>query len=83
MIYTLDDRLFRYQVAMFASAHDGDRIWAGMGSWLFATRPARAVEQVAIARREGAVGDALFSYDAIADAPPLMSALAEDVAGEP
>jgi uncharacterized lipoprotein YddW (UPF0748 family) len=76
MAYTLDDRLFRYQVEAFAGGPDAERIWPGVGAWLFAKRPERALDQLAIARRAGAPGEALFSYDSIADAPALMEALA-------
>ncbi len=78
MAYTLDDRIFRYQVESFANAPNGERVWIGIGAWLFAKRPERAVEQVRIARRSGAAGDALFSYDSIADAPALRDALARE-----
>jgi uncharacterized lipoprotein YddW (UPF0748 family) len=75
MIYTLDDRLFRYQVDWFANGADAERVWAGVGVWLFARRPERALGQLAIARDAGAVAEVLFSYDAIADAPALLEAL--------
>ncbi|MGH0037711.1 MAG: glycoside hydrolase family 10 protein [Myxococcota bacterium] len=75
MIYTLDDRMFRYQVASFASGPDAERIWAGVGVWLFARRPERALRQLEIARDAGAVAEVLFSYDAIHDAPALLDAL--------
>jgi uncharacterized lipoprotein YddW (UPF0748 family) len=68
MIYTLDDRLLRYQAEHFAGAPNGERIWAGLGSWLFASRPQRAVEQLAVAQRAGMRHHAFFSYDAMAEA---------------
>ena len=55
-------------------------IWPGIGAWLFSKRPERAVEQVRIAREAGAAGDALFSWDAIVDAPALRRALVAEVA---
>jgi len=82
MIYTLDDRLFRYQVERFAHGPLAERILPGIGVWLYAKRPAGALEQIAIARRAGAIGDALFSYDAIADTPALFDALHEAAAAE-
>lgn len=80
MIYTLDDRLLRYQAERFAGHPDAERIWAGLGSWLFATRPDRAAEQLAIAEKVGLRHHALFSYDSMADAAkdgsrPLMDRL--------
>lgn len=68
MIYTLDDRLLRYQAERFASARETDRIWAGLGTWLFASRPEGALVQLAIARRAGLRHHAFFSYDSMADA---------------
>ncbi len=65
MVYSIDDRLFRYQVERFARARQSDRIWTGVGVWLFAESPDRALKQLAIAREAGVAGDALFSYDAI------------------
>lgn len=75
MVYTLDDRIFDYQVDAFTHARQGDRTWIGVGVWLFASRPERAVAQVRTVRAEGAPGEVLFSWDAIADAPELKAAL--------
>jgi len=75
MTYTLDDRILRYHAESFAGSPLADRIWIGLGTWLFGENPARALEQIAIAQRAGAAGIALFSYDSIAVAPPLRDAL--------
>ena len=83
MAYTRDDRLLRYQAETFAGSSQADRIWLGLGTWLFAAEPARALEQIRIAHQAGATADALFSYDAIAEAPDLAQALARPVAPEP
>ncbi len=80
MAYTLDARLFRYYVEAFVPAPMGPRVWLGVGAWLFAKRPAGAVEQVRIARAQGAAGDALFSWDFVADTPALLEALRLDAA---
>ena len=80
MAYTLDDRHFRYQVESFAQGPYADRIWPGLGTWLFARNPGRAIAQIEIARAAGAVGEALFSYDSIAASPLLFQALAKQVA---
>jgi len=77
MAYTLDDRLLRYQLDHFATAPDHARVWPGIGVWLHARRPAEAIEQIEIARRAGAVGEVLFSYDSIKSAPALQHALVE------
>jgi uncharacterized lipoprotein YddW (UPF0748 family) len=78
MAYTLDDRLLRYQAESFAGLPQRDRVWVGLGSWLFAARPEQAREQVRIVRAAGAAGDSLFSWDAIAEAPALADALAAE-----
>ncbi|MEE3329178.1 MAG: family 10 glycosylhydrolase [Myxococcota bacterium] len=82
MTYTLDDRLLRYQVEHFARSAHADQIWPGLGVWLFAKRPAGAVEQIEIAQRAGAPAIVLFSYDSIADAPELLRTLAQATAKE-
>lgn len=82
MAYTLDPRILRYQAEAFAATPRGPRTWIGLGAWLFATRPAGAVEQLEIARRAGVAGVVLFSWDSIADAPELAAALAMALAPE-
>ena len=76
MVYTLDDRLFRYQVETFAGWPGADRIWAGVGVWLFANHPERAHRQLEILRATGLSGEVLFSDDALSEAPELVAALA-------
>jgi uncharacterized lipoprotein YddW (UPF0748 family) len=75
MAYTRDDRLLRYQAEAYAGTPQGERIWPGLGVWLFAKEPERAVRQVEIALAAGAPALALFSWDSIAEAPALRSAL--------
>jgi uncharacterized lipoprotein YddW (UPF0748 family) len=75
MAYTLDDHLLSIYLRSYAGL-DADRLWAGLGSWLFASDPARAVAQLHRARESGLAGVALFSWDAIADSPALRDALA-------
>lgn len=76
MVYTLDDRLFGYQLEGFAGGSLADRIWPGVGVWLFDRNPARALRQLRLLRQSGFVGEVLFSDDAIAASPALRSALA-------
>jgi len=81
MIYTLDNRLLRYQAERFATSPLNERLWAGLGTWLFAKRPSRAVEQLEIAKTAGMRHHALFSYDSMADTAedgtrPLIEAFA-------
>jgi uncharacterized lipoprotein YddW (UPF0748 family) len=75
MAYTLDDRLLRYRATCFAREPGAEHIWVGLGSWLFSGSPERALAQVALVREAGAAGEALFSYDSIAESPALRDAL--------
>ncbi len=77
MAYTLDDDLLRHQAQTFAGLPTHDRIWIGLGSWLFRERPERALEQLQIVESAGTAAEVLFSYDAIADAPELRRRLIE------
>ena len=81
MAYTLDGRLFGYQVDALTGSSLGPRTWIGIGAWLFAKRPEGALEQVRRARESAAPGLVLFSWDSIADAPALREALAAEAAG--
>jgi uncharacterized lipoprotein YddW (UPF0748 family) len=83
MAYTLDDELLRYMAEAFAAVPAGERTWLGLGVWLFAQNPAHALEQIRIARAAGAGGDALFSWDSIADAPQLRQALIDGAGRAP
>ncbi len=76
MVYTLDDRLFRYQVEGFAGWPVATRIRPGVGVWLFAKSPGRALGQLARLEALDLSGDVLFSDDALSEAPDLMEALA-------
>jgi uncharacterized lipoprotein YddW (UPF0748 family) len=75
MAYTRDDRLLRYQVRALRGGVGGERVWFGLGSWLFASEPARMLEQIALAREVTPPGVVLFSYDALAAQPASLDAL--------
>ncbi len=75
MIYTRDDRLFRYQLETFAGWADADRIWPGIGVWLFDDDPRRALGQIDLLRRNHFPGEVLFSDDALAGSSALLDAL--------
>lgn len=76
MVYTTDDRILRYQLEGYGGLSGSDRIWPGLGVWLFAAEPARALAQLERLRSVGFTGEVLFSDDAIAQAPALLEALA-------
>jgi uncharacterized lipoprotein YddW (UPF0748 family) len=83
MAYTRDDRLLGYMAQSFAHVPAGDRIWLGLGVWLFGRNPQRALAQIRLVREAGAAGDALFSWDAIADTPALREALIQEAGDAP
>jgi uncharacterized lipoprotein YddW (UPF0748 family) len=83
MAYTTDDRLLRQMAESFTGLRGHERIWFGLGVWLFDGEPARAVLQRRLASEIGLRSQALFSYDAIAESPGLASALAQFEDGEP
>jgi uncharacterized lipoprotein YddW (UPF0748 family) len=87
MIYTLDDRLLRYQAERFGGGRAADRIWAGLGTWLFGANPDGALAQLDVVTRAGLRHHAFFSYDSMAEpteagARPLLDRFASAL-GEP
>jgi uncharacterized lipoprotein YddW (UPF0748 family) len=83
MAYTTDDRLLREMAESFTGLRGHERIWLGLGAWLFDEKPERAVAQRSMATEVGLRSQALFSYDAIAESPGLASALAQIASPEP
>lgn len=75
MAYTRDDTLLRYVAHGLRGGVGGDRVWIGLGTWLFADRPERARAQVDIALAPVPAGIALFSYDALAAEPKTLARL--------
>ena len=75
MAYTTDGQLFRQQVAA-AREYAGDvPVWAGIGAYHLA--PAQTLQHVATARKLGAAGIVLFSYDALTAPPNSAGSLSE------
>lgn len=75
MAYTTDDRLLNYLAKASIGGVGGDRVWIGLGAWLFTSDPARARIQRDAMLALRPAGIALFSYDAIAETPALRGAL--------
>jgi uncharacterized lipoprotein YddW (UPF0748 family) len=75
MVYSLDDRLIRYQLESFAGWREAPKIWPGLGVWLFDAAPQRALDQLRLIRELGFGGEMLFSDDAMAASPQLLEAL--------
>jgi uncharacterized lipoprotein YddW (UPF0748 family) len=81
MAYTRDPRLFTLLTGANAGA-GGRRAWLGLGVWLFASSPDLAAAQLRDARALPTEGIALFSYDALAESPGLVQALAPEARGD-
>ena len=75
MAYSRDDRLLGYVSAGLRGGVGGERVWLGLGSWLFAKQPAGVQTQIDIALRSRPAGVVLFSYDALADQSELLRSL--------
>lgn len=75
MAYTRDDRLLRHVARAALGGAGGERIWIGLGAWLFERDPARARTQLDAMRALAPAGISLFSYDALAQAPALRASL--------
>ncbi len=80
MVYTRDDQLLGYQLEGYVGLTGSDRIWPGIGVWLFEANPAQAVAQLARLRGLPFTGEVLFSDDAIAASPGLLDALSSEMA---
>ena len=78
MAYTRDHRLLGYLAHSALGGADGDRVWVGLGTWLFAEQPAVARRQLEQVRALEPSGVALFSYDALGDNAALREALAPE-----
>jgi uncharacterized lipoprotein YddW (UPF0748 family) len=70
MAYTPDAARFAEQIASARSAANGRAIWAGIGAYRLS--PSQTVDNIQTARRLGAAGVILFSYDSLAD-PRLVA----------
>jgi uncharacterized lipoprotein YddW (UPF0748 family) len=74
MAYTQDATLFTTQLAAARAAAGPSAVWAGIGAYRLS--PAQTVDRIAAARRAGADGIALFSYDSLIVPPAPADYLA-------
>jgi uncharacterized lipoprotein YddW (UPF0748 family) len=65
MAYTQDSARFAEQIAAARGIKGGQMVWAGIGAYRIP--PAQAVDNIETARRLGAAGVILFSYDSLID----------------
>ena len=75
MAYTRDEALLRYVSHGLRGGVGGERVWLGLGAWLFLKQPERIQIQLDQVRAVNPAGIALFSYDALADAPEVLEGL--------
>ena len=78
MAYMRDDRLLRYVSRGLRSGVGGDRVWIGLGTWLFARSPERIAEQTRLALEAAPAGIVFFSWDALAELPEAQAAIARE-----
>jgi uncharacterized lipoprotein YddW (UPF0748 family) len=67
MAYTPDSAAFAAQIAAVRQHAGGQPVWAGIGAYRLSS--SRTVENIRTARRLGAEGIVLFSYDSLAESP--------------
>ena len=65
MAYTTEPALFAEQIAAARAAAGERRVWAGIGAYRLS--PGQTVDNIETARRLGADGVVLFSYDSLID----------------
>ena len=68
MAYTQEPTRFAEQIAAARDIAGGRAVWAGIGAYRLT--PAQTVENIQAARRLGAAGFVLFSYDSLTGAKP-------------
>jgi uncharacterized lipoprotein YddW (UPF0748 family) len=66
MAYTTDATTFELQIAAARDAAEGRPVWAGIGAFHLSAE--QVVENIQTARRLGAAGIILFSYDSLVEA---------------
>ena len=67
MAYTPDAAVFASQIASVRQAAGTQSVWAGIGAYRLS--PAQTIENIETARRLGATGIVLFSYDSLVHPP--------------
>ena len=71
MAYTQESARFAEQIAAAGEIAGGRAVWAGIGAYRLT--PAQTVENIQAARRLGAAGFVLFSYDSLIGTTPSTS----------
>jgi len=73
MAYATDLTGFTAQMTTARLAADGKPVWAGIGAYRLSS--AQTIESIQVARRLGAAGVILYSYDSLVTASPTGAAL--------
>ena len=68
MAYTQEPARFAEQIAAARDIAGGAAVWAGIGSYRLS--PAQTMENIQAARKLGAAGFVLFSYDSLTGPKP-------------
>ncbi len=68
MAYTQESARFAEQIAAARAVAGGNAVWAGIGAYRLS--PAQTIENIQAARRLGAAGIVLFSYDSLTGPKP-------------
>jgi dihydrodipicolinate synthase/N-acetylneuraminate lyase len=68
MAYTQEPARFAEQIAAARDIAGGRAVWAGIGSYRLS--PAQTIEHIQAARKLGAAGFVLFSYDSLTGPTP-------------
>jgi uncharacterized lipoprotein YddW (UPF0748 family) len=84
MAYTQEPARFAEQIAIAKQAAGSRPVWAGIGAYRLS--PAQTIENIQTARKLGAAGVILFSYDSLIDphqsAPDYLSTIGRAVFAE-
>jgi hypothetical protein len=75
MAYAPDLDTFTAQVTSAREAAGTRTMWAGIGAYRLSA--AQTIESILVARRLGATGIVLFSYDSLAEASPNGQSLSK------
>lgn len=78
MAYTPDAQAFADLIAGARAIAGSRPVWAGIGAWRLS--PAQTLQHIALARRAGAGGLVLFSYDSLTGPQQVRSDYLEEVA---
>jgi hypothetical protein len=83
MNYGVDPRLARYLTWGAVSSRGSRQVYIGLGEYLLKDQPEDLIRQMADARRAGADGIVLFSYDSICSTPGIFKTIRKSLFQQP